>query len=172
MTRNKILFLAVILCAAMITSCTTNKAARRNLIGYWNPYKVGTVELKKLQPSDDTIPHQYNQEDYDMMNEMKRSLGKPSGDGTSKGSSSEFESLIVEASTSYVFSGEGYAGRDNPLRPMRGTWKMNKKGTEVTITDAGSLETFTLSIDTLTPSKMIATNPMLKGLKVSYFKNQ
>ena len=172
MTRNKILFLAVIIISAALTSCATNKAAKRNIVGHWQPYKVGTVELRKLQPSDDTVAHQYSQDDYTMLNDLKRSLGKPASGEAAKGSSSDFENLIVEASTAYIFSVEGYAGRDNATRPMRGNWKMNRKGTEVTITDAGSLESFSLSIDTLTSSKMIATNPNLKGIKVSYYKNQ
>jgi hypothetical protein len=172
MTKKTLLSLVAIIIITGMTSCATNKKARSYVVGQWEPYKLGSVEIKKLLPKSDTVSPQYSQEDYNALNDIKKSMGKPSGDGTKKKFTSEdFSALVEEAATTYMFTREEYASRDNIKTPMRGLWKLNKKGNQLTISNLDTPETFVLSIDSLTSMMMIATNPYLKGMNVTYLKN-
>jgi hypothetical protein len=172
MTKKPFLSLIAILIITGMTSCATNKKARAYIVGQWEPYKLGSVEIKKLLPRADSVALQYSQQDYNALNDIKKSMGKPSGDGTNKKfTSTDFNNLVEEATTTYMFTREEYASRDNVKTPFRGMWKLNKKGNQVTISNLDTPETFVLSIDSLTSVMMIATNPNLKGMKVTYLKN-
>ena len=174
MTKNKIFYLLIFIILFGFSSCATDPLLRKYIVGAWQPVKLGSVDITKFLPRDDTLQHQFTQNDYESMLEIKKSL-KPQ-DAVSDGSSPEsgLTQMLHEASTPYKFITQGYYGeRMNPGHPIRGTWKLKKKGTKLVLTDATTKEQFILVIDSLSSDKMTATNKLLpNGLKVTYLKNK
>jgi hypothetical protein len=154
------------------SSCATNQLVKRNIIGTWQPTKVGDINIEKLLPRDDTIAQSFNDEDYQMMTDLKQNLSKPDESGAIKGTMEDFSLLVNEAITPYRVTSNGFAARDNPRQPFKGTWQLNKKGTTLTITDVNTKEDFILQIDSLSSTTMVATNKYLNGLKVTYIKGK
>jgi hypothetical protein len=131
------------------------------------------MDIKKLLPRDDTIAQSFDKEDYEMMTNLKQTLSKPDESGAiHKSTKEDFSNLVNEANTPYRFTSEGFAARDNPRQPLKGTWKLNKKGTMVTITDVNTQKDFSLQIDSLSSTIMVATNKNLNRLKVTYIKGK
>jgi hypothetical protein len=173
MKKNTIFYFLILTILLGLSSCATNQLFKRNIIGAWQPTKVGAIDIKKFLPRDDTIAQSFNDEDYKMMTDLKQSLSKPDGSGAvQKGTMEDFSLMVNEAITPYRFTSDGFAARDNPRQPLKGTWKLNKKGTTLTITDVNTQEDFILQIDSLSSTKMVATNKNLNGLKVTYIKGK
>lgn len=173
MRKNTIFYFLILMILLGLSSCATNQIFKRNIIGAWQPTKVGAIDINKFLPRDDTIAQSFNDEDYKVMTDLKQTLSKPDGSGTiQKGTMEDFSHLINEAITPYRFTTDGFAARDNPMQPLKGTWKLNKKGTTLTITDVNTQEDFILQIDSLSSTKMVATNKNLNGLKVTYIKGK
>ena len=163
-----------------LSSCATDPLLRSYIVGTWQPVKVGSVDIKKLLPADDTLVQQYTQEDYQMLIDLK-TLAKQLGEGSSQTSIGEdgsapklpgddFLILLNEANTSYKFAKEGYGARFNPDQPVKGKWKLKKKGTKLVLTDDRTKDQFIILIDSLSSKKMVATNRNLNGLKITYIK--
>jgi hypothetical protein len=171
MKKNSAYYFLILMILFGLSSCATNQLVKRNIIGAWQPTKVGAIDINKFVPRDDTIARSFNDEDYKMMTELKQTLAKPDGSGAiQRGTKEDFSLLINEAITPYRFTSNGFAARDNPRQPFKGTWQVNKKGTTLTITDVNTKEDFILQIDTLSSTTMVATNKNLNGLKVTYIK--
>jgi hypothetical protein len=153
-----------------LSSCATDPHLRRYIVGGWQPVKLGSIDLQKLVPRDDTLPQQYTDEDYKMLLDLKQNLSKTAPDGTyQKGTGEDYSSLINEANTSYKFTSDGFGARLNASQPMKGKWKLKKRGTKLILTEINTQEQFVLTIDSLSSTKMVATNKNLpKGLKVTY----
>ncbi len=117
---------------------------------------------------------QYTEEDYKMLLDLKQNLSKPDANGTfQKSTSADLSLLVNEASTSYKFTSEGFGARFNPGQPIKGKWKLKKKGTKLVLTEVNTQEQFILLIDSLSSNKMVATNKNLpNGLKITYIKGK
>ena len=163
-----------------LSSCATDPLLRSYVVGTWQPVKIGSVDIKNLLPRDDTLATQYTEEDYKMLIELK-TQAKQSGEGTSQTSTGadgsapkapvdDFLRLLNEANTSYKFATEGHGARFNPDQPVKGTWKLKKKGTKLVLKDMRTKEPFIILIDSLSSKKMVATNKYLNGLKITYIK--
>ena len=173
MKRNLVFYFMIFTILYGLSSCATDALLKRNIVGVWQPTKIGTIDIQKLLPGDGTIVQQYTQEDHQMLLDLKKSLSKPAGNGTSqKSTGADFSLLVNEASTTYRFTSDGFGARDNLGEPLKGTWKLKNKGTMLIITDANTKQQFILRIDSLTSNKMVATNKNLKGLKVTYLKGK
>jgi hypothetical protein len=174
MRKNTILYLMIFTILIGFQSCTTSALLRSYIIGPWQPVKAGSMDIKKLFPMDDTLTHQYTEEDYKMLTDLKQNLSKAGAGGTSqKSTMKDFNNMITEIATSYKFTKEGIGARENPTQPFKGKWKLKKKGTMLVLTDISTKEQFILLIDSLSSKKMVATNKYLpKGLKITYIKGQ
>jgi hypothetical protein len=173
MKRNLVFYFLIFTILYGLSSCATDALLKRNIVGVWQPIKIGTIDIQKLMQTGDTTVQQYTQEDHQMLLDLKKSLSKPSGNGTSqKSTGADFSLLVNEASTTYRFTSDGFGARDNPGEPLKGTWKLKNKGTMLIITDVNTKQQFILRIDSLTSKKMVATNKNLKGLKVTYLKGK
>ena len=173
MKKNTIFYFLILLILFGSSSCATDPLLRRNIIGVWQPTKVGAIDIQKLIPRDDTIAQVFSESDYKTMTDLKQSLSKPDGTGAiQKSTGADFKLMVNEAMTPYRFTSDGFAARDNPRQPLKGKWKLNKKGTTLTITDVNTNEQFILLIDSLSSNKMVATNKNLNGLKITYIKGK
>jgi hypothetical protein len=171
MGKNIFNYFVILIILSALTSCATDARLRSYVVGVWQPVKLGAVDIKKLLPKDDTLPHQYTQEDLKMLIELKKSASKL--DASENSGADYFSVLINEANTSYKFTKEGLGARSNPDKSIKGTWKLKKKGTKLILTDFVTKEQFILMIDSLTSSKMVATNRNLPdGMKVTYIKGK
>jgi hypothetical protein len=174
MRKNTFFYLMIFAVLTGLQSCATDQLLKSYIVGPWQPVKAGSLDIKKLFPMDDTLPHQYTEEDYKMLTDLKQNLSKAGVGGTSqKSTMKDFNNMVTEIATSYKFTKEGIGARDNPAQPCKGKWKLKKKGTMLVLTDFGTKEKFILLIDSLSSKKMVATNKNLpKGLKITYIKGQ
>jgi hypothetical protein len=172
MKKNTFYYLLIFGILFTLSSCATDPLMRKNIIGVWVPEKFGTMDMRKLIPDGDSAGPQYSESDYKMLNDMKESLSKTGSEGkVEKGSEDDFSRMIMEASTTYAFREEGIGGRMSPVNPVKGKWKMKKKGTRLVLTDDLTKDQFVLIIDSLTSKRMVATNKYLpNGMKISYKK--
>jgi hypothetical protein len=171
MKRNIFNYLVIFIFLSALTSCATDARLKGYIVGVWQPVKLGSVDIKKLLSRDDTMPHQYTVEDYKMLLELKMSAGKL--DASENSGADYFSVLINEANTSYKFTKEGLGARSNSDQPLKGKWKLKKKGTRLILTDFRTKDQFILMIDSLTSGKMVATNKNLPdGMKVTYVKGK
>ena len=172
MKKNTFFNLLIFVILIALSSCATDPLLRKNIVGEWNPVKIGSVDLLKIIPAGDEAVPQYTPEDVKTLNELKQNLSKTNADGAmQKSTGDDFLRLLSEANTSYVFREEGFGGRLNPEQPLKGTWKLKKKGTRLILTDDRTKEQFVLIIDSLSSRKMMATNKNLpNGMKVTYIK--
>jgi hypothetical protein len=157
-----------------LSSCATDPLLRRYIVGNWQPVKLGSMDINKLLVSDGTPPRQLTQEDYKMLIDLKENLSKTAANGAiQKSTEADFSSMVNEASTSYKFTSGGLGARDNPKQPIKGTWKLKKKGTKLVLTEVNTKKTFILLIDSLSSNKMVATNKNLPhGMKITYIKGK
>jgi hypothetical protein len=157
---------------AALTSCATDARLKGYVVGVWQPVKIGAVDIQNLFQRDDTLPHQYTEEDYKILLDLKMSAAKQNASESSTGAD-YFSVLINEVNSSYKFTKEGLAARANPDQPIKGTWKLKKKGTRLILTENSTKEQFILMIDSLSSNKMVATNKNLpNGLNVTYIKGK
>jgi hypothetical protein len=171
MKKNVVNYFVIFIFLSALTSCATDARLKSYIVGVWQPVKLGAVDIKKLLPRDDTLSHQYTAEDYKILLELKMSAGKK--DASENSGADYFSILINEANTSYKFTKEGFGARSNPDQPIKGTWKLKKKGTRLILTGNETKEQFILLIDSLSPGKMVATNKNLPdGMKVTYVKGK
>jgi hypothetical protein len=172
MIKNTSSYLLIFMILLGISSCATDPLLRKYIVGDWRPVKVGTMDLQKLLPKDDTVPYQYTQEEIKMMIELKQSLSRKAADGTlQKSTGTDFSIMLTEANTAYNFTSKGIGIRYHPYQPIKGKWKLKNKGTRLVLTDLKTKEQFILKIDSLSSKKMVATNNNLpNGLKITYIK--
>jgi hypothetical protein len=172
MKKNSLIYFLVFAILFAVSSCATDSHLKSRIVGVWKPVKIGSIDIQKLVPRDDTIAQKYTEDDKKMLLELKGSSSKPSAGGTpGKSTIKDFSQLINEANTTYKFTKEGLGARDNPQQPIKGTWKFKNKGTKLVITDERAQQEFVLQIDSLTSDKMVATNKnMPNGLKITYIK--
>jgi hypothetical protein len=172
MKKNTFFYLLFFAILFAFPSCATDPLLRKYIVGQWNPVKIGSVDLIKIIPAGEVDVPPYSQEEYKMLTDLKQNLSKTNAEGSSQRSTEEdFNRLLSEANTSYIFRNEGFGGRLNPEQPMKGKWKLKKKGTRLILTDDRTKEQFVLIIDSLSSRKMIATNKNLpNGMKVTYIK--
>ena len=174
MKKNTILYFFIFTILLGFQSCATDPLLRSHIIGTWQPVSLGSVDVQKLWPSDGSVAEQATPEDNKRLIDLKQSLSNQSANGILQRSTAEdFERLISEATTSYRFTSDNLGARVNPEQPMKGEWKLNKKGTKLTLTNPETKEKFILLIDSLSSNKMVATNINLpNGLKVTYSKSK
>jgi hypothetical protein len=174
MKNNTIFYFLIFIILLGLQSCATDPLLKRYIVGSWQPVKLGSVDIKKLLPRDDTLPQQFTQEERKMLLDLKQNLSKPGANGTSQKSTvADLSLLINEANTSYKFTSEGFGARFNPGQPIKGKWKLKKKGTKLILTEVNTQEQFILLIDSLSSNKMVATNKNLpNGLKITYKKGK
>ena len=172
MKKNTVFSLLIFSILFGLSSCATDPLLQGYIVGAWRPVKLGSIDLQRVLSGGDTLARQYNQEDIKMLTELKKSLSNPSSTGTLKNTTKAgFSLLFKEAATSYKFTSEGYGARDYAGQPIRGTWKLKKKGTKLILTDLTTKEKFILLIDSLSSKRMVATNKNLPdGLKITYLK--
>jgi hypothetical protein len=174
MRKNTFIYLMIFTILVGFQSCATDQLLKSYIVGPWIPVKAGAIEIKKLFPENDSVARQYNEEDRKMLTELKQNLSKTGAGGTSQRSTEkDFANLINEIKTSYKFTKEGFGARDNQLQPIKGTWKLKKKGKILVLKETVTKQQFILEIDSLTSKTMVATNKNLpKGLKITYMKGQ
>ena len=172
MKKRALHYLLIFTIILSVSSCATDPLLRKYISGEWRPLKLGSLDLQKVIPDGDAEVPQYTQEDMNTLTELKETLSVKNPDGTVKKSTSEdFDRMIAEASTSYIFRSDGYGGRVGPLQPVKGTWKLKKKGTRLILKDEKTKEQFVLIIDSLTSKRMVATNKYLPGgMNITYLK--
>lgn len=165
-----------------LSSCATDPHLRSYIVGVWQPVKIGSVDIKKLLQRDDTSAHEYTQEEYKMLLDLKN-MSKQVADGTSQTIGEDgtapalpqtgLSRLINEANTSYKFTADGFGARFNFEHPIKGKWKLKKRGTKLILTEINTQEQFILLIDSLSSNKMVATNKNFpNGLKITYVKGK
>jgi hypothetical protein len=174
MTKNTLFYLLIFTILFGFSSCATDPLLRKYIVGNWQPVRIGGMDIKKLLPAEDTLPHQYSAEEVKMMIEFKQNLSTRGPDGTlQKSTGADFSQMLNEAGTAYKFISDGFGARINPVHPMKGSWKLKNKGKKLVLTDVKTKEQFTLLIDSLSSKKMVATNKNLpNGLKINYIKGE
>jgi hypothetical protein len=172
MKKNSIFYFFIFTILLGLQSCATDPLLRSHIVGNWQPVSLGSLDVKKLWPSDGTVAEPTTPEDNKMLIDLRQGMLKPDANGImQKFTGEDFSRLISEATTSYRFTSDGAGARVNPEHPMKGEWKLNKKGTKLTLTNPDTKEKFILLIDSLSSNKMVATNKNLpNGLKVTYSK--
>ena len=170
MKKNILHYFIIFIILSSLTSCATDQLSRKYIVGNWQPVKIGSVDIQKLFPRDDTLAHQYTEDDYKLLLDLKQTAAKlgPRDDASGV---DYFSVVLNEVNTSYKFTKEGIGARANSFQPIKGKWKLKKKGTKLILTDYGTQEQFILLIDSLTSNKMVATNKNLPdGMKITYVK--
>jgi hypothetical protein len=172
MKKNTVFYLLIFSILFGLSSCATDPVLKSYIVGAWQPVKLGSINLQRVLSGGDTLARQYNEEDAKMLTELKMRLSNSSPNGTvKKTTSADFSLLFKEAGISYKFTKEGFGARANAEQPIRGTWKLKKKGTKLILTDLTTKEKFILLIDSLSSKRMVATNKYLPdGLKITYLK--
>ena len=175
MKRNTVFYFMIFIIMFGLTSCATDPLLRGYIVGSWQPSKFGRTDPQKLLDAGEVMEDsQYTMEDQKMLDDLKHNLIKPDAKDTLQRSiGDEWTIMVNEINTSYMFSSEGSGSRLNPDHPLKGTWKLNKKGKKLVLTGFDKKDQFILLIDSLSSNKMVATNKNLpNGLKITYLKNK
>jgi len=155
-----------------LTACTPSKF-NALIVGTWQPVKLGTLDIQQNNSEGDTtsgIPYLQNNRVLDL---LKQSVLETKEKGmTTEDVLEQVKKTIDEPRVVYTFAAKGKGIRIVPGgEPMQGTWKFKNRGKLLVLTDKKNGQSFKLSIDTLTSSKMVVRNVNLpKEMRVTYIK--
>jgi hypothetical protein len=192
--KNYLTAVTLFLLACALTSCALVKSPNEKLIvGTWTPVKVEKyispedLEKMKTQASGTTSGTATatgakgatgNTAKNDTASKAKMAA-KGGTQGTGQGTPQQraeqrLDRLIqAEQRSPLIIGADKIAVKNYPGNPVKGSWKMNAKGTKVTAKNFKTKEKYVLDIVEITDAKMvIIENLPIGALKINYVKEK
>ncbi|MBL7138948.1 MAG: hypothetical protein ISS17_09245 [Bacteroidales bacterium] len=162
-----------------LTACTPAEFNTR-IVGRWRPVKLEKTGMQQSSPDmqqsslpDDSILDQPPLFDEQALIQLKYEILDQKQKGmTMEDLATQFRNASAESQSTYTFFSNGIGIRDTPgAEPMKGKWKVKKRGKLLIFADKGIAKPIRLDIYTLTRTKMVAGSSNLpKGMRLTYIK--